>query len=767
MEEKSEIPQELKELVSKSVKLLGKAISVVYGEELYRQIEKLRLKMKEVRKKDSLTVSICMESVYQELKNYRSDDLHKIAKSFSLMLEVINSCEAAYRTHRLQDNKVNASVHPNSLVYVFTSHPTEARSHSFLEVADKIQGLLTDALSSGFFSTEEKLFHLFKIAMRVDLANNRRPEVIDEAEQIYHTVMDEKILLEQIDLRKQGVEVYFRTWVGGDKDGHPKVGPSTMLQSLNLSRGRIIQFVAKRISEMEEELLVLKLDPKIRKQFRIVSSSLKSLHGLGANDGKKVKKFKNDLRALKKCLSMLNLLSPSILDIEHLLWLYPAMVLPLEIREDSSLVHEAVKKPTLPIAKMLGLLRKISFGLDAKWYVRGFIISMCQSSEDLVAAAKLTKKMCGSYAVPVVPLFENEKGLVDSVNILNGAFKLLRMKDEHHKRWGGRFEVMLGYSDSSKENGVLPGRLLVEKSLLDLEEFIQKEGLTPVFFHGSGGSVSRGGGSVKEQIAWLPQSALNIYKVTVQGETVQRNFSGPLIMRSQVKKIVDEFADYRPRKRIKSQAVDNFSKIVQDSYKELLTDVSFQQVASLATPYDFLNLLKIGSRPTKRTGKGKFTLRAIPWILCWTQTRLLLPIWWGVGRAWDVQNSKDRELIKKYYEQSPLMHSYMKNLGFTLAKMELGVWKFQLEHSGLSESQVKFWFDSVENEVKKVRVFFNEVTGQDNLVWFNKRLGSSIGFRSSMIHPLNVIQRLSLERKDNRLLRETVTGIACGMLTTG
>ncbi|HXH76635.1 MAG TPA: phosphoenolpyruvate carboxylase [Bacteriovoracaceae bacterium] len=767
MRASEEIPKELKELVSSSVKLLGHAIQKIYGTELYGVIEALRHKMKSVRAQDANTVHAAMETVYLSLKNENTEDLHKVAKAFSLMLELINSCEAAYRSYRLADQKIETGITPSALVYVFTSHPTEARSPEFLYLTDKIQKLLIEALNDGFSAVDERLLHFFQIALRINLANNRRPQVKDEAEQIFHTVMDESILMEQIDLKKKGVEVYFRTWVGGDKDGHPKVGPATMLQSFNLSRGKILFFINKRIAEFTHEISILDTSKRLQKQVAQVNAALRALKKVGANDGRKVKTFKQKLNALKKLADQNNLLSPHLKDLENLLWIYPAMVLPLEIREDHDFIHAALKKPSLPIARMLVLLKKISIGLDAKWYVRGFVVSMCQSSEDLIAAAKLTRKMCGSFTLPVVPLFENEKGLSNAVKILSESYKAFAFKQEHHKRWGGRFEVMLGYSDSSKENGVFPGRLLVEKALLELDEFIQKQGMTPVFFHGSGGSVSRGGGSIKEQIAWLPQSALNIYKVTVQGETVQRNFNQPQIMRSQVNKIVEEFAKFKPRKKIQSGEINQFASAVQDSYKDLVQDTAFQEVATLATPYDFLNLLKIGSRPTKRSGKGKFTLRAIPWILCWTQTRLLLPIWWGVGSAWEQQSKEERKAIIDYYKQSPLMQSFIKNLGFTLAKMELGVWKFQLEHSGLKEEQRKQWFDKMELEVEKTMAFFEALTGGKDLTWFNHRLGQSIIFRSSMIHPLNIIQKISLERKDNSLLRETVTGIACGMLTTG
>jgi phosphoenolpyruvate carboxylase len=175
----------------------------------------------------------------------------------------------------------------------------------------------------------------------------------------------------------------------------------------------------------------------------------------------------------------------------------------------------------------------------------------------------------------------------------------------------------------------------------------------------------------------------------------------------------------------------------------------------------------IGSRPTKRSGGGKFTIRAIPWTLCWTQTRLFLPIWWGIGSSWkELSVLQKAELIKEY-KTSPILQTYLKNLGFTLAKIEFGVWKFHIEHTQLTTKEKNTWNKTIEIELKAVHEFFNALTDNNDLLWFRPWLAQSIFYRSSMIHPLNVIQKIALERKDHVLLRETVTGISCGMLTTG
>lgn len=761
------IAQELKQLVFDSVKLLGEAFRDIYGESLFQEIESLRLKMKKVRGKEAHLVQKTLDEVYLELQNDKTLKLHQKAKSFALMLELINACEVAYRTSRLQKYKISAQTRPEALIYVFTSHPTESRSQNFLKIMNLIERLLLRALEQDFANIREKLFYLLKIAVRINLANNRRPQVKDEMEQIFHTVLDHDILGEQIRLNKNDFNISFRTWVGGDKDGHPKVGSLTMLESWELSRKKLLTFIWVELKAFDDELSLLPESLGIKRELNKVKKTLQKLKLIGPGDGKKVARLKKNLEILKRVSEKASLLSPFVTNLEKLLWLYPALVLPLEIREDSELIKQARTNKNLEIVKMLKTLRSVSSGMDPKWYVRGFVISMCMSSEDVLAAAFLTEKEFRSLTIPVVPLFENEKGLLHATEILESAFKKYPLIKEHQKKWRSRFEVMVGYSDSSKENGVLPARLMIEEGLFRLEKYLLKKKLKPIFFHGSGGSTSRGGGSVSEQISWWPQSALNVFKVTIQGEMVQRNFTNPLIMRSQVGKVIEGYSQCCPVLTKRGPEVSLFSDRIQSAYRSLVSDSSFQDLTRLATPYDYLNLLKIGSRPSKRSAKGTFSLRAIPWILCWTQTRLLLPVWWGTGSAWMSLSKKEKDSLKNFARKSPLMQSYVKNLGFTLAKMELGVWNFHLESSEMSREEKERWKNIITEELELSIKFFKDISGKKNFTWFRPWLGESIYFRSSMIHPLNVIQKLALERKDHVLLRETVTGIASGMLTTG
>src|SRR5690606_22212792 len=119
----------------------------------------------------------------------------------------------------------------------------------------------------------------------------------------------------------------------------------------------------------------------------------------------------------------------------------------------------------------------------------------------------------------------------------------------------------------------------------------------------------------------------------------------------------------------------------------------------------------------------KFSLRAIPWILCWTQTRLLLPIWWGIGFGWENLSADQKKKFKMAFKTSPVLQTYVKNLGFSLAKVELGVWNFHLNHSDLEASERERWREMITTEHKLAHQFFREITGETNLTWYRPWLG--------------------------------------------
>lgn len=786
------IPKELQSLVYWSIKALGLAIKAEYGPQTYRRIESVRKNMKSIRSTAVEETLAVLHKQAKGLKRFEDGELFRIAHSFALMLELINSCESAYRTWRIrQKAPVEFRQKPRAANFVFTAHPTEARSPESLFLFQKITLLLEQALQYGTTGVDESLSYLLRLALKVPMSREHKPTVKDEAEYLYSIVLREEIIDQQISFSRQGIPVNFRSWVGGDKDGHPNVDEKTLLTSLELSRKHILGWIERKIDLVMQDLSQLGIRTSTAAS---VLKKAESLRKLTKGDGKRVEAFKSALRSALDSLEMEAGMSVPVLEeIRELLTVYPALVLPLEVREDSELVRAAVAsgKPSrkalkdFAITRMIQTLNDISEGSTPKWYVRCLVLSMVMDEHDIQAGYQLICLYMGDYRIPVVPLFENAHALENGTAILEHYFQLNKGRKEistiekaHHEHWESRFEVMLGYSDSSKESGVLPSRYLIQRALQDLEEFFRRHTLTPIYFHGSGGSIERGGGSIKEQTQGWPVSAVNIFKATVQGEMVARNFGSALIMRSQIEKIVDQLSTVVGASTVagvttKTHADTNpdsllhaFSEKIQSSYQEMVqTDAFFEHILQ-ATPYSYLDVLRIGSRPSKRQTASR-KLRAIPWVLCWTQTRVLFPTWWGVGSAYAEMPAKQKTTLRKELKSSPFLSSFVKILGFTLRKVELPIWRLYLERLDLPKAQIEEYYAQFESEYQRTLTFFHEMTGQQDLLWHRPWLGESIYFRSSMIHPLNLIQLEALSRSNESLLRETVTGVACGMMTTG
>ncbi|MBV2168018.1 MAG: phosphoenolpyruvate carboxylase [Bdellovibrio sp.] len=776
------LAKELTSLVDWSVTELGNVIKSELGAEGFHRIESIRRFVKSARGQTRAGLL----DLKNELASLSSQDRFYIAHSFSLMLELINSCEAAYRTSRLKQEKQRASLESphqyGRIIHVLTAHPTESRSPDIIYYFKKIQDLLEKHLDHAEEADTPSLQTLLKWVWRIPMSKQRKPSVMDEAEYIYSLALQKDILEIFIAQRKQMLPFYVRSWVGGDKDGHPGVDEKTMLGSLQMARGFLLRFVSERFQIFVDDLTPLvhsaSRDKKKLQQMLFVAKGVKrslfKLRKIQAGDSLKIKALQNLLDQLAKSYhALFKAESVLLMDIRHLMKAFPGLVVPLELREDSSLVREALTHSSnkFAISRMLKALGKISPDHDPRFYVRGFVLSQTESAQDIAAGLALVEKYLGTARLPVVPLFESAHALESSVAIVKEFLGNSRRRNLIKKLWSKKFEVMLGYSDSAKENGAFPSRYLISSAIQGLEKTIRSYELTPIFFHGSGGSVERGGGSIQEQTEWWPTSALETIKVTVQGEMIYRSYAAPEILKRQIERFTfarDEGGEPRELGGHAQKDLLRMSEFVQKSYQGILHEPEFLTLIEKATPYSFLKDLRLGSRPSKRQGPVNLkNLRAIPWVLCWTQTRALFPSWWGVGSFWKTLSSQEKKRYQHLFKTSSLFSSYIKVLGFTLAKIELEVFALYLHSSPLPEVVVKGFLRKFQDEYESCQKAVHEISGEKSLLWYRPWLETSIQLRSPLIHPLNVLQILALEKKDIPLLRETVTGVASGMLTTG
>ncbi len=777
-----ELTTKLKSLVHFSVSLLGQVIERELGPKKFQQIESLRQNMARLRSFDSSDVILQLEKNFLQLQKLGATERFDIAKSFTLMLELINSCENAYRSHRLA-LKINPlhqdGLSPISVTYVLTAHPTEARAPQNIEIFHRIQKVLNqilnrlseDDLLEPTPLEKNQLLHLLEVAWRTPIVRARAPKVKDEAEHVYSLLLRDEVLFHLLDLQRTSVPFFVRSWVGGDKDGHPGVDEKVLLQSLNLSRKKILQIVFQQLEEFEG-LLNLFPSEVLHKKLMLVKKLTSSLRVVRAGDSNRLIQWtKAFFNFEKEYLKELSTFPEQVLRLRQIFATFPGLVVPLELRESSDvLMSKPAQGKKLAIDRMLATLALVSKGGDPQWYARGFIISMCESMVHIRAAANKQKQAFGDICLPVIPLFEEASSLADAPKIMLEMTNDAAMKKACQKNWGGLLEMMVGYSDSAKEAGVLPSRLAIAKALPELEKVCQRSHLIPVFFHGSGGSADRGGGSIEDQTAWWPKSALSRYKVTVQGEMIERSLATPAIAQRQVEKIIESAQRGLQKKSIvtKSAALDRWAERISAYYQKQINSVEFLKIIELATPYSYLSILKIGSRPAKRTQQLTVkNLRAIPWVLCWTQTRVLFPTWWGVGSAWSELSAEDKRQVKDDFKTQPVLTSYIKVLGFTLAKIELGIWWIYLQQSSLAAADAIKTFETFQSELEKTIFCYRQITEQNDFMWYRPWLGESIQLRSPMIHPLNLLQILAKKDHDVNLLRLTVTGISSGMLTTG
>lgn len=761
------LPRELRQLVRRVVFLLGDIIKESEGEDFFDRVEFYREQLKKTRNKKNKDIFIyLLEHLRREKRNNRL----KIAHSFALQLELINVCEAAYRTWRLR-----FKAHPQSvksklkLTFVLTAHPTEAREKDVVEVINKIGQLLLEALQNNFSFNETEIQSHLRMLWLKPIAKSTSPTVVDESNYIFSLIFSKEIF-DFILTDKPSYELYLRTWVGGDKDGHPYVDRDVMTNCLSISRQKIIEILSGKIKALGEDLQKLQKGANLyhseKKQLLELSSKLMSLTRIGVNDGTKVKTWILKFHRLIRTSPIYIKKHHNILLINRLIEAFPALVCPIELREDSKEILTALKDKSSQIRGMLSELKKICGVLDVTSYAKGIVVSNCESEMDINNACQLVSQVGLKPNFPVIPLFESREALLSAKKITKKWLSIEKNKNLVKRSWKNSFEIMLGYSDSAKQIGVLPSRWLIFRAMNELEKSIKRFSIVPIFFHGSGGSVARGGGSIKEQIAWWPQSAIANPKVTIQGEMIQRQFASREILNSQCSYIASETIKRKdkPFKASNNSTLENFVDRVGQAYTNLVTDKETLKALLDASPYNYLDLLRIGSRPSKRKSESISTssLRAIPWVLCWTQTRLLLPTWWGVGTAWNNLSAAEKQELRASFQVDPFFTSFVKALGFTLAKVELDIWKLYYKNQS-NEKLIR----KVEQEYLSAVRFAHEVSGEKELIWYRPWLQESIQLRSPNIHILNFLQILSFESNDEVLLRETIVGIASGMLTTG
>lgn len=423
-----------------------------------------------------------------------------------------------------------------------------------------------------------------------------------------------------------------------------------------------------------------------------------------------------------------------------------------------------------------------------------YVISMASEASDVLAVELLQKearlvlsgelgKPCPGTSLRVVPLFETVKDLRDAGTVIRKLLSIDWYRQHLIRNHQGHQEVMVGYSDSGKDAGRFTAAWELYKAQEDVVAACKEFGIKVTLFHGRGGSVGRGGGPTYLAIqSQPPGSVMGTLRSTEQGEMVQAKFGLPqtAVRQLEIYTTAVLLATLHPPDPPRSASwrtvMEEISKISCSQYRSFVYEnEQFLQYYHEATPEAELGNLNIGSRPTRRKKTGGInSLRAIPWIFAWTQTKFVLPAWLGVGAGLEAAWSKGYlEELQAMYREWPFFQSIIDLIEMVLAKADLPIAKHYDEVLVAPDRQqigaeLRDAFHVTEKHVLLV-------SGHQKLSENNKTLKRLIESRLPYLNPINMLQVEILHRlrqdENNPKLRDalliTINGISAGMRNTG
>ena len=439
--------------------------------------------------------------------------------------------------------------------------------------------------------------------------------------------------------------------------------------------------------------------------------------------------------------------------------------------------------------ELFGLLRSL---LDehGDQVVDSYIISMTRGVDDILAPVMLAREVGlvdparGVARLGFVPLFET----IDDLQLLGPTLEELFAVPAYRRLLelrGDTQEVMVGYSDSNKDGGITTSQWEIHKALLTIRDIARRSGIRIEVFHGRGGSIGRGGGPTHAAILSQPYGALDgVVKLTEQGEVIADKYGMPGLAYQNLELALSALVEASLAHRTPHHAVED----VQRWYRvmDLVSDASFQTYRrfieepgmvdyfTTSTPVEELSLLNIGSRPARRSRQetGVTNLRAIPWVFGWTQSRQIVPGWYGVGSGFEAAFAAgERDELARMYREWSFFRTFISNVEMTLAKTDLSISRHYVDN--LVPVQHRGIFEMIAGEYARTITAVRRVTDTD-LLADRPLLRRSLTVRDPYLDPLNVLQVELLKRSRSgdaeryrRGLLLTINGIAAGMRNTG
>ncbi len=640
-------------------------------------------------------------------------------------------------------------------------------------------------------------------------------------------------------LALDAVPIRFSSWMGGDRDGNPNVTSTVTEEVLYLARWMAADLYLRDIEVLGSQLSMYAATSEFKEKYPGHEPYRDCLHGLrtrleqtrewaqanARGQHWEIEPLLDDeelIAPLQACYdSLVGCGMQSIADgeLQDTLRRAACFGLPLvrlDVRQESTR-HSAVlselcefygwgnylewsedkkqefllkelasQRPLIPefwepseeVAEVLATTRVLAQPIGQG--VTCYIISMASEPSDILSVALLLQASGVRHKLPVVPLFETLSDLEQSGPRMEKLWQVPWYRDYS----GSRQQVMIGYSDSSKDAGQLAAVWAQYQAQETLSRVAREQGYTLRLFHGRGGTVGRGGGPAQRAIlAQPPGSVSGGLRVTEQGEMIRFKFGLPEIAERNLKVYISAVleANLLPPTAPNKEWRDTMSELASSgvtSYRAMVREnPDFVSYFRAATPEQELGKLSLGSRPARRrSGGGIETLRAIPWIFAWTQIRLMLPAWLGADTALSDQIDRGKlATLRTMYSEWPFFRTYIDMLEMVLSKADGEVAGYY--EALLVEPDMQPLGHVLRERLKNVTARVLQVKEQSELLEDNHALQQSIQVRDPYTDPLHYLQAELLFRERQsadvisteveKALMVTMAGIAAGMRNTG
>ena len=796
---------------------MGHVIKQQAGTKYYKIVEEIRLNSKNYRATKNEKY---LNEIFKLLKNLKPEEIYVITKSFTIFFYLSNIAEQVFREHFLEIKKIKIkSSDKTSLTFspVFTAHPTESSRQSTLKKIYKIGEIIEKNNSKDMAEINSLIAQLWYTRD----TRSSKPNPLDEVKSLifyldilYRNVYNDLISDQDIIDGSSNFNISFGSWVGADKDGNPYVTTKVTKEALKIYSNQIISIYKEKIIELSDDFSVstnfvdcpehlqrriknysillkkefehyskVNFDEPFRIFLSLVFHRLENFQ-LNNKGYESFNDFLEDMEIFQNSVNDVfgkNFRISKLDDFVDYVKQFEFHGVTLDIRQNSSIINSKKGKIYKDFINLIKEIPELQHIYGQKVF-NSIILSMTKSHQDMLNLFNLCNSLIPDKNIPTLtPLIEEIEDLQSSHLILNEI-----LKDKKYYKFIKTFksnnqEVMLGYSDSNKDGGIIASQWNVYKAQISLFNIAKKNNININFFHGRGGTISRGGGPTYDSIMSQPKGTISSQiRYTEQGEVISDKYSTRYLAFENLKLGSVAFINTSSSTLESNLKYENiFEELSHNSYSKYRSLVDRNNLINYfenVTPVNLLSTLNIGSRPVKRSNKvtSLDNYRAIPWVFGWAQTRSTLTGWYGAGTAFESLISKyGIQKVRRIYETSNFFQNLISNIEMTVFKSDLKISKLYVDE--LVREEYHDIYEDILVESKLVIKMIKQIKQNSELLNDNKVLKNTLNIRNAYLDPLSLIQvslmkkmrKKELSQFENNALLLSINGLAAGLRNTG